>query len=262
MKKKSSCMSLLLVAALGSVCLNVCQTRAEDAARRPHVVLISFEDEYHSAETLPRFARDLTDRFGFRCSMLTGDPKFGIRGLDALNDADVLVLYARRHALPKPQMTAIRRYLERGGAIVALRTSSHAFAIKTALPEGFEVWPDFDYEVLGGNYHDHFPAVGRMKITLADNASQHPILAGVDLQNWTSSSSLYRTSPLASNTTVLLWGTHNKATEPLAWTSHYHGARVFYAAIGNVEDFRTPSFNTMLVNAIYWAMNKPVPKTP
>jgi type 1 glutamine amidotransferase len=140
---------------------------------------------------------------------------------------------------------------------VALRTSSHAFDIKKTPHEGFEVWPEFDHEVLGGNYHDHWPAA-RMNITPAAKA-QHPILAGVDLHDWTTSSSLYRTSPGSPKASVLLMGSNGKGIEPVAWTSTYRGGRVFYAALGNVDDFQSPRFNTMLTNAIYWSMNKPVP---
>jgi type 1 glutamine amidotransferase len=250
--KNIPCLFAVLALSIGPI-------RAEDTDHRPRVVLVSYEEEYHSAETLPGFARDLTDRFGCRCTMLTGEANVGIRGLDALTKADVLVLFARRHALPTAQMTAIRNYLDRGGALVGVRTASHAFDIQAAPPAGFEVWPAFDREVLGGNYHDHYPAIGRTDIVAAEKAAQHAILAGVDLNGWNSSASLYRTSPVAPSANVLLLGKHEKVSEPVAWTSSHHGGRVFYTSLGNKEDFRTPQFLTMLINATFWAMNKPVP---
>ena len=36
--------------------------------------------------------------------------------------------------------------------------------------------------------------------------------------------------------------------------------RMFYTALGHPEDFRDPQFRKLLVNAIFWAMDKPVPK--
>ena len=123
--------------------------------KRPHVVLVSYEDEYHAAETLPRFAQELCDQYGCYCSFLSGEKKAGILGLEELATADVLVLYVRRNALPKEQMGMIRRYLDAGKPLVALRTACHAFDIKAKAPEGMEVWPTFDHEVLGGNYHGH-----------------------------------------------------------------------------------------------------------
>jgi type 1 glutamine amidotransferase len=158
-------------------------------------------------------------------------------------------------------MAAIRKYLERGGPLVGVRTASHAFDIQAAPPAGFEVWPEFDHEVLGGNYHDHYPAVGRVEIVAAEKAEGHAILAGVDLKGWSSSASLYRTSPVSPSANVLLSGKREKANEPVAWTSSYHGGRVFYTSLGNIEDFRTPQFVTMLINATFWAMDRPAPKT-
>ena len=228
--------------------------------KRPHVVLVSHEDEYRSAETLPRFAKELCDRYGCRCSFLLGGNKTGILGLEKLATADVLVLFARRKALPKEQMDMLRRYLEAGKPLVALRTASHAFDTKP--PEGWEAWPKFDHEVLGGNYHGHGGIGLRTEILAADKAAGHPILAGVQLSHWTSPATLYNVSPLAANATILLTGKCSTGTEPIAWTHSYHGGRVFYTSLGHVDDFQTPQFRKLLVNAIYWAMDKPEPDKP
>ncbi len=128
------------------------------ADRRPHVVLVSYEDEYRSAETLPCFAQELSERFGCYCSFLLGEQSTGIRGLEELATADVLILYMRRHALPKQQMAMIRSYLDRRKPLVGLRTACHAFDIKAAPPPGMETWPTFDPEVLGGHYRGHTSA--------------------------------------------------------------------------------------------------------
>jgi type 1 glutamine amidotransferase len=260
--KKTIC-NLAMLAAFAIVigCVNATCASAKDN-QRPHVTLIAYEDEYHADATLPAFAKRLADRYGCRCSMLVGEKDVGLPGLPAaLADTDVVVLFARRHALPKPQMDALRRYLEHGGALVGLRTASHAFAppLGKKTKEPGEYWPEFDHEVLGGNYHDHLKPNGRTKLAAVGDAAKHPILAGVDLNDWTTSASLYHTRPLASGTTVILSGSHGGVTEPVAWTHRYHGGRIFYAALGNTEDFESPRFNAMLVNAVFWAMNRPVP---
>lgn len=141
------------------------------ADRRPHVVLISYEDEYHSAETLPCFAHELSDRFGCYCSFLLGDPQTGIRGLEELATADALVLYVRRHALPKEQMAMIHQYLDRKKPLIGLRTACHAFDIKKAAPPGMETWPTFDPDVLGGHYRGHTHPDRRTEITVAQGAA-------------------------------------------------------------------------------------------
>ena len=129
-------------------------------------------------------------------------------------------------------------------------------------PEGLETWPTFDHEVLGGNYHGHGGIGLRTEIIAADKAAGHPILAGVHVLHWTSPATLYNVSPVASNATVLLLGKLNTGSEPIAWTRTYHGGRVFYTSLGHVDDFQTPQFRRLLVNAIYWAMDKPVPEKP
>jgi type 1 glutamine amidotransferase len=45
------------------------------------------------------------------------------------------------------------------------------------------------------------------------------------------------------------------------WEAHDdHGSRVFFTSLGHVDDFQTPRFETVLVNALFWAMDRPVPQ--
>lgn len=70
--------------------------------------------------------------------------------------------------------------------------------------------------------------------------------------------SLYRNTPLGSNTTVLLEATVlGSPPEPVAWTHAYRGARVFYTSLGHPKDFAEPSFRRMLRNAVHWALHLP-----
>jgi type 1 glutamine amidotransferase/nicotinamidase-related amidase len=229
------------------------------ADRRPHVVLVSYEDEYHSAETLPRFAQELSDRFGCYCSFLSGEKDSGVLGLKELRTADVLVLFMRRHALPKEQMAMIHDYLDRKKPLIGLRTACHAFDIKAAAPPGMETWPAFDHDVLGGNYHGHTRPDRRTEVAIAKGVAGHPILAGIEPGQWTSTATLYNVSPVDPSVRVLLRGTYKKQVEPIAWTRDYHGSRVFFSSLGHPDDFQTSRFRTLLVNAIFWAMDKPAP---
>jgi nicotinamidase-related amidase len=234
--------------------------------RRPHVVLVSYEDKYRSNETLPRLAGQLSDRHGCYCSFLWGEKATGIFGLDELSAADALVLYVRRQALPKEQLDAIRRYLQSGRPLLALRTASHAFDLPAGesrkLPAGWETWPAFGREVLGCNYHGHQPAGARTAIHVAEGAAGHPILAAVPPGPWSSAASLYTVSPIDASATPLLTGRCENGVEPVAWTRNDRGGRVFYTSLGNVEDFQAPQFRAMLLGALHWAMNRPVPKAP
>ncbi len=228
--------------------------------KRPHVAMIISEDEYSADKTLPAFAKMLSEHYGCYCTIAEGSGPAGIRGLDELEKADVAVLFVRRKALPKEQLQKIRRYLDAGRPLVALRTASHAFDIKGPSPEGHDQWPEFDHEVLGGNYHDHDR--GTSEIAQTADAVEHPILAGIEPTKWTSSGTLYFTSPIDKQATVLLTATAHGKTEPAAWTRQYKNSRIFYTSLGHKDDFAMPKFQRLLVNAIFWAMNKtpqPIP---
>ncbi len=228
--------------------------------KRPHVAMIISEDEYGADKTLPAFAKMLSEHYGCYCTVAQDSGQAGIRGLDELEKADVAVLFVRRRALPKEQLQKIRRYLDAGGALVALRTASHAFDIKAKSPDGCDQWPEFDREVLGGNYHDH--AQGTSEIAMAADAIGHPVLAGLEPAKWTSGGTLYFTSPIDKRATVLLTASAQGKTEPAAWTRQYKNGRVFYTSLGHKDDFAMPQFQRLLVNAIFWAMDRtpqPVP---
>jgi len=231
---------------------------------RPLVVFISAESEYGAVETLPGFAGDLERHYGLRCEILQGSPerksddRHEIFGMELLTDADLVVVFARRRAFPAEQMKYLKDYLDRGGPLLGLRTASHAFDARGSGPADHAEWPRFDPEVLGGNYHGHHGAGPRCTVTGVAAASDHPILAGVKLP-LVSKGSLYEVRPLAKTTTTLLMGTiPDQEPEPVAWTNRHQGGRVFYTSLGHVDDFHNAQFRKLLVNAVFWAINKPV----
>ncbi len=235
---------------------------------RPSVVFISAESEYGAAETLPEFAHELETKYGLYCEVLqgstnkTGPGRYYIAGMEALTNADLAVLFARRRALPPEQMNYFRDYMESGKPLIGLRTASHAFDTRGNAPAGYAEWQKLDPEVLGGNYHGHHGSGPKCAVTIAAGAKGHPILDGVQLP-FTSNGSLYEVRPLTDSTTWLLIGTiPDKAPEPVAWTNRYKESRIFYTSLGHPDDFQNPHFRRMLINAVFWAMNKPVPKQP
>jgi type 1 glutamine amidotransferase/nicotinamidase-related amidase len=233
--------------------------------KRPRVVFISAESEYKADETLPQFAHELELKYGLHCDILqgstekTGPARYELAGLEVLRNADLVVLFARRRALHAEQMKYFRDYLASGRPLVGLRTACHAFDTRGKAPKGYLDWPKFDPEVLGGNYHNHHPAGPKCTVTPAANAQSDPILAGVKLP-FTSDGSLYKVSPLAASTKALLIGTiPDQPPEPVAWTNHYGRSRIFFTSLGHPNDFKNPAFRRLLLNAVFWALNKPVP---
>ena len=215
-------------------------------AEPAHVVIVAAEDEYKAKETLPVFGKEELERRGWKVTALQSDSKADIPGLDALADADVLVMYLRRRELPPEQLAKFRAYFDAGKPVVALRTSSHAF----------QNWLEFDDLVLGCNYTGHHGNKGMTGVLAATTGD--PILRGVG--SFDSAGSLYKSSPLAPSAVPLLVGKwEDKSAEPVAWTNTYKGGRVFYTSLGHPEDFKAPAFRRLLLNAIHWAADKPVP---
>lgn len=224
-------------------------------ARKKLVMLIA-EPEYDTAKTLPVFAEKFLAK-DFRVMIVSGAPganETGFDRIDELNDADVLLVSVRRRPPPKAQLEVIRRYVAAGRPVVGIRTASHAFALQKnqKLPEGCADWPQWDEQVIGGNYANHHGKGPPVAIAAVD--APHPILRGVTVP-FTSQSTLYRNTPLRDGAHALLSGTiPNQPTEPLAWTfQRKDGGRTFYTSLGSPSDFENSSFTRLLQNGIAWA---------
>ncbi len=228
--------------------------------KRPHVVAVILEKEYRTNETLPAFALSQLGK-SYRVSTVFGDEANwnNLPGIEVLESADVLLLSARRQVLPPAQMAIIRKHIESGKPVVGIRTASHSFGLRGATPpDGLVAWESFDADVFGGNYSNHYGAGPKVAISVAEGAAAHAILEGVDLSKLEGIGSLYVVSPLAKTTQPLLFGAiPNKAAEPIAWTNtNKFGGKSFYTSLGHIGDFEQPAFQTLLKNAIDWAVAK------
>ena len=115
----------------------------EGAGNGRHIVLVSGDEEYRSEEGLPALARILSERHGFRCTVLFAvDPETGIvnphvntniPGTENLDTADLMFIQTRWRVLPDEQMAPIDRYLKAGKPVIALRTATHAFKMSEDL---------------------------------------------------------------------------------------------------------------------------------
>jgi hypothetical protein len=99
------------------------------AGQGKHIVFLAGDHEYRSEETLPALARILAQHHGFKCTVLfTVDPSSGeiipgcnhLPGTEALQSADLMVIFLRFQDLPKTQMQPIVDYLDRAGPVVGL----------------------------------------------------------------------------------------------------------------------------------------------
>jgi type 1 glutamine amidotransferase len=227
----------------------LCLAFPAHGAGAPTIVLISGEFEYKSAETLPSFKRFLESKHPFPCIYLEREKGESIPGLEALEKADLVILFARRMTLPADQLARIKKHLEAGKPLIGIRTASHAF----------ENWKEFDHDVLGGNYQRHYDDKLLPTVRINPEAAGHPILKGVAAE-WVAGGSLYRNAPLPAGSMTLMTGTiPGQPPEPVAWTHTYKGGRIFYTSLGHPGDFEKEAFRQMLVNAIYWTLRQPPP---
>ncbi len=241
-------------------------------ARPPHVVFVTGDDEYRSEITMPMIAAILEKRHGMRTSVAISKPipqtKTNIEGLEALETADLMVMFTRFRALPDDQLARVMKYVDAGKPVVGLRTSTHAFSYPegsphTALNDGF------GRDVFGQKWITHHGNKSSTSVTVNAAQAAHPILRGVgpfQARSW-----LYHVLPLNGPATILLEGDSINSQQtaraaqypphqPVAWTREHKGARVFFTTLGHPEDFSQESMRRLVVNGILWALGKDVPE--
>jgi hypothetical protein len=235
---------------------------AQDSAgdRKPRLLMVIAEKEYDTRRTLPAFAEaHLGDRYEIdTVSAPDEEGRNNLAGLEKAEDYDLILLSVRRRAPTTAQLSALRRYVDRGGPLVVIRTSCHAFSLRgDEPPAGHAVWNHFDTEVLGCHYANHHPNGLVTRVTRApSSADDTPLLTGVSLP-FASGGSLYLVNPLEDTAQPLLFGAiEGAAAEPVAWTTRSPGGgRVFATTLGHVSDFETDAFCRLLANGIAWSLD-------
>ncbi len=254
-----------------------------------HVVLIAGDDEYRSEESMPQFAKILSEHHGFKCTMLwainpdTGaiDPATlnNIPGLEALENADLMVLFLRFRELPDDQMKRIMDYTNSGRPILALRTSTHPFFYQVDKKNTYAKWsfnsPEprggYGREILGETWINHYGHhnVQSTRGHIAPGMEDHPLVRGCE-DIW-GPSDVYGVTTLSGDSAPVIMGevltgmnpddgpAPDKKRLPIAWTKSYTGtsgkaSRVFTTTMGHSFDLKSEGFRRLLVNAVYWGV--------
>lgn len=229
MKSLTALFSLLLLTTAAPA--QVVYEGKEGPGKGKHIVLISGDEEYRSEEALPMLGKLLSQRHGYKCTVLfsvgadgTIDPTKGdsVTGIKALDTADLAILSLRFRHWPDDQMKHFDAYLKAGKPIIALRTSTHAFNIgkdsayaKYTWNAGADTaWPGgFGRQVLGETWVSHW-GVHKKEATKAivePDAASNPLLRGVvDIFGTTD---VYEANPPADSA-ILLRGQVLKGMNP------------------------------------------------
>ena len=171
------------------------------AGNSKHIVLLAGDDEYFSEEAMPAMARILSQKHGFRCTVLfstnpeTGSinhsEKANIPGLESLSSADLMVVFTRFRMLKDEQMRHFVEYLESGRPVMGLRTATHAFAYPpdSSSPYAKYSWNNkdaafeggFGRQVLGETWINHHGAHGKQATrgVISKVLVGHPVLRGI-----------------------------------------------------------------------------------
>jgi len=282
----SVALCLVLTAADFAVAAPLVFEGSEGPGKGKHLVFLAGDHEYRSEESLPELARILAKRHGFKCTVLFNiDPSTGeitagnsnMPGLEALDSADLAVVFLRFQNFPPEQMKHFDDYLNRGGPVVGLRTATHAFKMKAGDPflkhsydyKGKDFELGFGHQVLGQTWVGHYGGNHRQstRITIVDDKKTHPILRGVK-DVWVQAGG-YVGKPIdgeilttAQPLNGMTPDSPPDATKPpmaSEWTRTYKSAsgktgRVFTSLYGTSEDILNDGYRRLLVNGCFWAL--------
>jgi len=245
--------------------------------QRPVIAFIVAEGEYRSNQRLPEFAHELLLTKNVNCEFALGKPvmegegRHNIENLQILNDADLVVFFARRRALEADKMALIQSYVHSGKPVLGIRTASHAFDTRGKIVRDEEgiasnddeiylaSWPEFDQAILGGNYTGHYGKLPEGTIiSIVPGMQGHPLLQGADPEGFSSLSTLYKNSPLRSdNAQVLISGTiPDHPSEPVLWINRNQYGKAIYTSLGHWDDWEIESFRNMIFNSIDYLLEQ------
>lgn len=249
-------------------CILLCLALFTCAASAANIAIMTVEDpnNYEAPRTMREFAEKELRPLGHHVTIIEGDkPQMHyFAGLvEALKDADLLVLFSRRRFPPKEQMAAIRAHLAAGKPLLGIRTANHAFLPKPneVVDASLAPWPEFTHEVLGGENTGYEIKGLPYSVSIPDGVKT-PLLEGVNVANIRGYQSLYQVLPLAADATPVLIGAAQAGAttppQPVAWTRIYGTgkARIFYTSLGAPEDMRSTDVQRLLLNAVAWTLQK------
>ena len=268
---------------------------ADGAGNGKHILFVAGEWEYRSEEGLPMLAKILSQRHGFKCTVLfpinkeTGeiDPnvKDNVPGLEMLDTADMMVMLVMDLELPDEQMKHIIDFANSGKPVLGFRCSVLAFRYENnrdakyakydfrgTKKNGAEIPGGFGMVVFGETWRGHH---GHHKVestrgVINGRHRGHPILQGVGSDIW-GPSDVYQIDQLPAGTTVLAYGqvlkgmkpadvpNYNKPIMPMVWAYERPVgdkiSRVVTSTIGASEDLQSEDLRRIVVNSVYWCLD-------
>lgn len=252
-----------------------------------HIVLISGDEEYRSEESFPMLGKILSQRHGYKCTVLFSQDKntgeinpneqTNIPGMHIVDEADLLILGLRFRELPDKDMKHFVDYITAGKPFMALRTSTHAFNYTRDKDSPYAMYSFNAKEYKGGfgmqllgetwyTHHGHHKKESARGLIDGEN-SKHPILKGVK-DVW-GNSDVYGVRDIGNDAAVLVWGlslsgmtpdslpNYDKTIMPVTWLKDYQvpGGKkgtALTSTIGAATDLENEDLRRLVVNAAYY----------
>ena len=255
-----------------------------------HVVLISGDEEYRTEETMPMLAKILSQRHGYTCTVLfsfgpdgadyiDNNNQQGLRGLDALDTADLMIIGTRFRQPDAAQAEHITKFLNAGKPIIGLRTATHAFRGAGKFGDAVS-FDQFGRKILGEewvSHHGNHKTEGARSV-VEPGAEGHAILRGVS--EIFAPSDVYGVKHLTDSDMILLRGaitesldpqsksladdSRNNPMQPLAWVRSYTASNgttgtAFCTTAGASVDFVDEDLRRLIINAAIHLTGSEVP---
>lgn len=257
-----------------------------------HIVLVAGDEEYRTEESMPMLAKILSQHHDFNCTVLFSfgpddasyiDPnnQKGLRGLETLHDADLMLIGTRFRQPSSEQARHITAFLNAGKPVVGIRTATHAFNGTGAF--GDISYGEFGRKVLGEqwvSHHGRHKREGARGVIEEANAG-HPILSGVN--DVFAPSDVYGVTHLTDADLILLRGAitetldpkspilknddRNSPMHPFAWLHEYttpdgKGTGQSFCTTGGASvDLVNEDLRRLIVNAVIHLTGGDVPES-
>jgi putative heme-binding domain-containing protein len=260
----------------------------QNSAAAKHIVLVSGDEEYRTEESMPMLAKILSQKHGFRCTVLFAmaaegdyiDPNAssGIRGWDSLADADLMIIGTRFRKPSASDAKHIAEFLNAGKPVIGIRTATHAFNGDGDI--GGLKYSDWGLKILGEtwvSHHGHHKVEGARAV-VEPGKEQHPILRSVGA--FFAPSDVYGVIHLTDADEILQRGAvtasldpnspnlddkRNQPMQPLSWLHTYTSpdgkkkGKSFCTTAGASVDFVDENLRRLIVNASYHLTGREVP---
>ena len=255
-----------------------------------HIVFVTGEEYYRSEEGMPMFAKILSQRHGFDCTVLFAiDPESGvinpnktqyIPGLEVLASADLLVLFTRFRELPDSDTKYIEDFINAGKPVIGFRNATHPFRYAADSSSAYASWDfrskkwagGFGQQILGDTWVSHHGKFLK-EATLAKVNPQHashPVLRGVSAELF-ARTDVNGVNKLTADDTILYHGYvlpglnrdespvadgRNASPMPWAWFHDYTApsgkkGRSFCLTAGASVDWLEEDLRRLVVNTVY-----------